>query len=66
MPSNNWGKQGKWPPNVENKVIQEGNLKDKLEDMNMTQLRAYAKAHNLQAKDNDKVTLIKEILEEVQ
>ncbi len=67
-PSKNWGRQKSWPPEgkIENKIVDEDKLKTKLESMNMNELRAYAKKHKLEAKDTDRLELIKEILEEVQ
>ena len=65
MPSENWGKQGTWPPGSENKIVKEDDLRSKLESMNMKGLRNYVKLHGLKAKDTDRSELIEEILEEV-
>lgn len=73
MPSENWGNQKEWPPkslgkansNVEHKIVEKDTLKEKLEVMDMGELRDYVKQHGLKAKDTRKEELIREILEEV-
>ena len=65
MPSKNWGNQKVWPPKAENKILEEENLKEKLEKMSMKGLRDYVKRNNLKASDNSKDELIDEIIKEV-
>lgn len=62
-PTPNWGKQ-KAEKAAPKEKPQSTGLKAKLELMSMTELRKYAKEHNLKASDTKKEELISEILSE--
>ena len=73
MPSNNWGRQGEWPPkgkkqSKKTKPIKEpkSDLRKELEAKSMSEIRAYAKLKGLKAKDTDKSELIDEIIAEME
>jgi len=65
MVSQNWGNQKSWPPKGVSFKRVGFSLKDKLEKMNMRELRDYVKKNGLEASDTSRSELIVEIVNEV-